>query len=106
VLGIDKIVHCDELVATPINLGSSELISVDDLVSLAEQIGNVKLTRKYDLTAPRGVAGRNSDNTFIKQVFGWEPSTPFKEGLTNTYAWIEQQYYARKAGERVVEDTM
>ena len=54
VLGIDKIVHCDELIATPINLGSSELISVDDLVSLAEGIGNVKLTRKYDLTAPAG----------------------------------------------------
>jgi nucleoside-diphosphate-sugar epimerase len=106
VLGIDKIVHCDELIATPINLGSSELIAVDDLVSLAEEIGSVKLTRKYDLTAPRGVAGRNSDNTFIKQVFGWEPSTPFKEGLANTYAWIEQQYYARKAGERVVEDTI
>jgi nucleoside-diphosphate-sugar epimerase len=105
VLGIDKIVHCDELVATPINLGSSELISVNKLVSLAEEIGDVKLTRKYDLTAPRGVAGRNSDNTFIKQVFDWEPSTPFKEGLTNTYRWIEEQYYARKAGERVVEDS-
>jgi GDP-D-mannose 3',5'-epimerase len=106
VLGIDMIVHCNKLIAKPINLGSSELISVDELVSLAEEIGNVKLTRKYDLNAPRGVAGRNSDNTFIKQVFGWEPSTPFKEGLTKTYAWIEQQYYARKAGERVVEDTI
>ncbi len=103
VLGIDKIVHCDELVATPINLGSSELISINDLVSLAEEIGDVKLTRKYDLSAPRGVAGRNSDNTFIKQVFGWEPGTPFKEGLTQTYQWIEGQYNARKAGERVVE---
>jgi GDP-D-mannose 3', 5'-epimerase len=106
VLGIDMIVHCEELVATPINLGSSELVSVNELVSIAEEIGNVKLTRKYDLSAPRGVAGRNSDNTFIKQIFGWEPSTPFKEGLSKTYAWIEQQYYARKAGERVVEDTM
>jgi GDP-D-mannose 3', 5'-epimerase len=106
VLGIDMIVHCDELIATPINLGSSELISVDELVSLAEEIGNTKLTRKYDLSAPRGVAGRNSDNTFIKQVFGWEPSTPCKDGLTKTYAWIEQQYYARRVGERVVEDTI
>ncbi len=105
VRGIDMIVHCDELVATPINLGSSELISVDHLVGLAEEIGAVKLNRKYDLTAPRGVAGRNSDNTFIKQVFDWEPSTPFKEGLTNTYRWIEGQFYARKSGERVVEDT-
>ena len=98
--------HCDELIATPINLGSSELISVDGLVSLAEEIGGVKLNRKYDVTAPRGVAGRNSDNTFIKQVFNWEPSTPFKDGLAKTYAWIEQQYLARKAGEQVVEDTM
>ncbi len=106
VFGIDRIVHCDELIATPINLGSSELISVDGLVSLAEEIGGVKLNRKYDLTAPRGVAGRNSDNTFIKQVFNWEPSTPFKAGLAKTYAWIEQQYLARKAGEHVVEDTM
>src|SRR5215211_383591 len=105
VLGIDKIVHCDELIATPINLGSSELISVDGLVTLAEEIGGVKLNRNYDLTAPRGVAGRNSDNTFIKRVFDWEPSTPFKDGLAKTYAWIEQQYLSRKAGERVIEDT-
>lgn len=106
VLGIDKIVHCDELVATPINLGSSEMISINDLVRLAEEFGDVKLTRKYDLSAPRGVAGRNSDNTFIRQLFGWEPSTPFKEGLTQTYQWIEGQYNARKSGERVVNDTM
>jgi nucleoside-diphosphate-sugar epimerase len=105
VKGIDMIVHCDELIATPINLGSSELISVDGLVSLAEEIGGAKLNRKYDLTAPRGVAGRNSDNTFIKQVFDWEPSTAFHDGLTKTYRWIEAQYYARKAGERVVVDT-
>ena len=105
VRGIDMIVHCDELIATPINLGSSELISVENLVGLAVEIGGVKLNRKYDLTAPRGVAGRNSDNTFIKQVFDWEPSTPFKEGLTKTYQWIEEQYCARKAGERVVVDT-
>lgn len=104
VLGIDKIVHCDQLVATPINLGSGELISVEELVNLAENIGNVKLVHKYDLSAPKGVAGRNSDNTFIKQILDWEPPTPFKEGLATTYHWIEQQYYARKAGERVVQD--
>jgi len=106
VLGIDKIVHSEALIATPINLGSSELISIDELVSFAEQIGNVQLTRKYDLNAPRGVAGRNSDNTLIKQMLGWEPGTPFKEGLTQTYQWIEQQYNARKSGERVVEDAL
>ncbi|HJS19927.1 MAG TPA: NAD-dependent epimerase/dehydratase family protein, partial [Anaerolineales bacterium] len=105
VLGIDMIVHCEDLIATPINLGSNELIAVDELVSLAEQIGNTKLSRRYDLNAPRGVAGRNSDNTFIKQVLNWEPRTHFKDGLTNTYLWIEEQYLARKAGQRVVEET-
>ena len=104
--GIDRIVHCDELIATPINLGSSELISVDDLVGLAEGFAGIKLKRKYDPTAPRGVAGRNSDNTFIKQVLGWAPATSFKDGLKTTYAWIEEQYLARKAGVRVVQDTM
>ncbi len=104
--GIDRIVHCDDLIATPINLGSSELISVDALVSLAESFAGVKLARKYDPTAPRGVAGRNSDNTFIKQMLGWEPGTHFKDGLAKTYAWIEEQYQARKTGQRVVQDTM
>lgn len=104
VFGIDQITHCDELIATPINLGSSELISVDELVSLAEEIGGVKLERHYELTAPRGVAGRNSDNTFIQQVLGWEPKTPFREGLKTTYDWIESQYMDRKAGKRTIRD--
>lgn len=104
VKGIDMIMHCDELIATPINLGSNELIAVNELVSMAEQIGGVKLERKYDLNAPRGVAGRNSDNTFIKQVFNWEPNIPFRDGLTKTYAWIEQQYADRKIGKHTVQD--
>lgn len=98
VKGIDMIMHCDELIATPINLGSNELVAINKLVSLAEEIGGVKLERKYDLSAPRGVAGRNSDNTFIKQVLGWEPNTPLRTGLEKTYAWIKDQYYDRKAG--------
>jgi nucleoside-diphosphate-sugar epimerase len=96
------IMHCDKLIATPINLGSDFLISINDLTSLAEEIGGIKLNRRYDLSAPKGVGGRNSDNTFIKSVLGWEPSTPLKEGLRKTYAWIEQQYFARKAGQRTV----
>ncbi len=96
--GIDMIVHCDDLIATPINLGTTELISVDDLVSMIEDIAGVKLDRTYDLTAPRGVAGRNSDNTFIKSVLGWEPNTPLRKGMEKTYAWIRQQYLDRKAG--------
>ncbi len=100
--GIDKIMHCDELIATPINLGSSYLISVNDLVSLAEEIGGVKLKRRYDMDAPQGVAGRNSDNTMIQRILGWEPATPLPEGLATTYTWIEQQYRDRKAGKRTV----
>ncbi len=100
--GIDAITHCDDLIATPINLGSSELISVNQLVDYAEEIGGVKLERRHQLDAPKGVAGRNSDNTMIHRILGWEPSTPFREGLAETYAWIERQYRDRKAGKRTV----
>ena len=96
--GIDMIMHCDDLIATPINLGSCELVSINDLVDIIEEIAGVKLEREYLLDAPRGVAGRNSDNTFIQQVLGWEPNTPLREGMAKTYAWIEQQYADRKAG--------
>ena len=101
VQGIDKITHCDELIATPINLGSSELVSINELLSKIEKIAGVKMNRKHDPTAPQGVAGRNSDNTFIKQVLKWEPSTSLDVGLAKTYAWIDQQYKKRKAGQRV-----
>lgn len=104
VRGIDMITHCDALTATPINLGSSELVSVNELVSIAEEIAGLQLERKYDLSAPRGVAGRNSDNTFIQKMLGWEPSTSFRTGLAKTYAWIQQQYIDRQAGKKVVID--
>jgi GDP-D-mannose 3',5'-epimerase len=100
--GIDMIMHCEELIATPINLGSDFLISINDLVSISEKIGGIKLQRQHDMDAPIGVAGRNSDNTFIQQVLGWAPSTPLEEGMKKTYAWIEQQYKDRKAGKRTV----
>jgi len=104
VLGIDKIMHSDKLIATPINLGSSELISVNDLVTMVEEIAGARLKRTYDLNAPQGVAGRNSDNAFIESVLGWEPRTPLRTGMEKTYAWIAQQYADRKAGKRVVTD--
>ena len=66
-------------------------------------IAGVKLKREYDPTAPRGVAGRNSDNTFIQKVLKWEPNTPLDAGLAATYKWIKQQYTDRKKGRRVVE---
>jgi len=98
VKGIDAITHCDELIATPINLGSSELVSVNTLVDKVERIAGVKMKRSYDLDAPLGVAGRNSDNTFIKKVLGWEPDITLDQGLAATYKWIESEYQKRKAG--------
>jgi GDP-D-mannose 3',5'-epimerase len=100
--GIDMITHCDDLIATPINLGSSELVSVNELVDIVEEIAHSKLHREYDVTAPRGVAGRNSDNTMIQSILHWEPRTPLREGMAKTYAWIAEQYADRKAGKRTV----
>jgi nucleoside-diphosphate-sugar epimerase len=104
VFGIDMITHCERLIATPINLGSSELVSINQLVSMIEEIAGVKLTRTYDLNAPRGVAGRNSDNNFILQELGWEPATRLKTGLEKTYNWIQKQYEDRKSGKQVVAE--
>jgi nucleoside-diphosphate-sugar epimerase len=101
VKGIDMITHCDDLIATPINLGSSELVSINTLVSKVEKIAGIKLKRSYNLNAPQGVAGRNSDNTFIKKVLKWEPNTTLDKGLAATYAWIKEQYKAKKAGKRI-----
>jgi nucleoside-diphosphate-sugar epimerase len=100
------IMHSEKLVATPINLGSNELVSINDLVSYVEEIAGIKLNRKYKLDAPKGVAGRNSDNTFIKSVLNWEPGTSLRNGLKSTYKWIEQQYKDRKAGKRTVKDVL
>jgi GDP-D-mannose 3', 5'-epimerase len=100
--GIEMITQCEDLIATPINLGSSELVSINQLVSIVEQIAGVSLEREYDLSAPRGVAGRNSDNTFIRQILNWEPSTRLEVGLRATYGWIEEEYLARRNGERVL----
>ena len=101
VQGIDKIMHSDDLIATPINLGSSEMVSINTLLTKIEKIAGVKMNRNYDLTAPQGVAGRNSDNTFIKKTLKWEPNTSLDKGLALTYQWIKGQYQHRKAGKRV-----
>ncbi|MDM7926882.1 MAG: NAD-dependent epimerase/dehydratase family protein [bacterium] len=75
----------------PINLGSSEMVSINGLVDLVEAIAGIKLERKYDLNAPKGVRGRNSDNTLIRRYLNWEPSISLKQGLEKTYAWIFRQ---------------
>ena len=84
--GIDMIMHCDDLIATPINLGSSELVSINDLVTWSRRSAGSSSKRRYELDAPRGVAGRNSDNTFIQKMLGWEPGTPLREGLADLRA--------------------
>lgn len=72
----------------PINLGRDDLISINELVSLVEEIAPLKVKRTYDLSAPKGVRGRNSDNTLIRKVLGWQPSIPMEVGMKKTYEWI------------------
>ncbi|HUB66722.1 MAG TPA: NAD-dependent epimerase/dehydratase family protein [Candidatus Methylacidiphilales bacterium] len=81
----------------PINIGSSQKVTINQLVDIAENIAGVKLKRRYKLDAPKGVNGRNSDNTLIKKVFGWEPSIRLEDGLERTYRWIHDEI-SRKGG--------
>jgi len=74
--------------AVPVNLGSSELVSINQLYSIVEDIAGIKCTRNYQLDAPQGVRGRNSDNTQILETYGWEPSISLADGLAKTYAWV------------------
>jgi len=94
--GIQKIMNSEIL--EPINLGSSEAVSINQLVDMVEAIAGIKLERKYDLHAPQGVNGRNSDNTLIKKYLNWEPSIALRAGMEATYAWIYDQYLAREKG--------
>jgi len=89
--GIDRITHCDTFAAMPVNLGSRELVTVNQLVQLVENIAGVSLGRRYDTAAPHGVNGRNSDNTLLYRHLKWEPNTQLAEGLVPTYEWIEKQ---------------
>jgi GDP-D-mannose 3', 5'-epimerase len=84
----------DSEIHEPINLGSSELVTINQLVDIVEDFAGLKLRRKYNLKAPKGVNGRNSDNTKIRQYLGWEPSTSLKDGMSKTYAWIENEIAA------------
>jgi nucleoside-diphosphate-sugar epimerase len=84
-------------ITEPINLGSSEMVTINQLVDLVEAMAGITLKRKYNLDAPKGVRGRNSDNTLIRKYLGWEPSTPLRTGMERTYAWIYDQMRARLA---------
>ena len=83
----------------PLNLGTDEMVSINHLVDMICGIAGKKLTKRHDLTKPQGVRGRNSDNTLLRKVLGWEPNTPLEKGLATTYKWIEGELKKKEAGE-------
>ena len=89
ITGLQRIWEVDY--TSPLNLGSDEQVTINQLVDVAEEIAGIKLKRKYNLDAPQGVRGRNSDNTLIKEKLGWAPSVSLKEGMEETYRWIFNQ---------------
>ncbi len=88
-IGTQKLMHSE--VTEPLNIGSDELVTINRLVDIVEKIGGVKLRRRYNLDAPKGVRGRNSDNTLIKARLGWAPSISLEAGLELAYRWIYDQ---------------
>ncbi|AXT86216.1 NAD-dependent dehydratase [Aeromicrobium sp. A1-2] len=93
VRGTKEILAGDNL--EPVNLGSSELVTINQMASILEEIAGITVTRSHDLTAPQGVRGRNSDNTMFHSIYGWEPSISLRDGLEKTYSWIYDQLSAR-----------
>jgi GDP-D-mannose 3', 5'-epimerase len=85
----------------PLNIGSSELVTINEMVSICERIAGVTLRRTYVLDAPQGVRGRNSDNTTISAQLGWEPSIPLAAGLETTYRWIYDQLASGQQNQRI-----
>jgi nucleoside-diphosphate-sugar epimerase len=82
---------------SPVNLGSTELVTINQLIDIVEEIAGIEVSRKYDLSAPQGVRGRNSDNTELRDALGWEPSVTLREGMEETYAWIFDRLSQRVA---------
>jgi nucleoside-diphosphate-sugar epimerase len=89
VTGVEKLVNSD--VILPTNVGSSDLFSINQVVDVVEELAGIKVKRKYNLSAPKGVRGRNSDNSFILENLGWQPTVPLYAGLEATYKWIYQE---------------
>jgi len=98
--GIQAIMYSD--INEPLNLGSSEMVSINQLVDIVEDIAGYRMERKYDLDAPKGVRGRNSENTLIKKYLGWEPSIPLKKGMKKTYDWIREEMVNETREKKVV----
>jgi nucleoside-diphosphate-sugar epimerase len=97
--GICKIMESNIL--EPINLGSDELTTINGLVDMVEDIAGIKLARHHNLKAPKGVNGRNSDNTLIKKYLGWAPGIRLRDGMERTYRWIHEEYLKANRGEAV-----
>jgi GDP-D-mannose 3',5'-epimerase len=86
----------------PLNIGSDEMVSINELVDIVETIAGIRLKRTYKLDAPTGVRGRNSDNTLIREVLRWVPSTKLADGMEKTYRWVYDQSKARAEGRSFV----
>lgn len=102
--GILKIIKEPKLIATPINLGSDEMVTIQQLYDMAAEMADVKPVYNYDLSAPKGVRGRNSDNAFIQEILNWAPSIKLKTGLKNTYDWLWNDYDDENSPYRVYHD--
>lgn len=87
--GIYRIMYSDH--SSPLNLGTDVLIGINDLVDLVAKVAGKQIQKRNDLSKPQGVRGRNSDNTRLREVLGWEPQTSLEDGLTATYGWISAQ---------------
>jgi len=107
---IDNCLHGTQLIMNsdvnqPLNLGSDELVTINQLVSIVEKIADIKLERHYDLSAPKGVRGRNSDNGLIAAELGWAPDIKLREGMEKTYAWIYEEMLGSGGSRRAyIED--
>jgi len=99
--GIQAIMNSEDI-TFPINLGSEEKVSINQLVDVVEDIAGIKLKRTYNLSAPKGVNGRNSENTLIRKMLNWDPRIPLRDGMEKTYAWIHEQIASGKSDQAVV----
>ena len=99
--GIQLIARADD--PRPVNLGSSELVTINQLIDIVSDIAGIEVERRYDLSAPQGVRGRNSDNTEIVARYGWEPSISLRAGLERTYAWVFDQVRAEAGARRTTQ---
>jgi nucleoside-diphosphate-sugar epimerase len=91
--GIYRIMQSDH--RQPLNLGTDQLVTIDELVDIVCRIAGKGLRKRHDTAKPQGVRGRNSDNSLLRQVLGWEPSISLEDGMEKTYRWIEGQLAAQ-----------